>query len=43
VLRGQLEIDAIRLGAGDGAMIVGGPTFGIKASTETEILLFDLA
>jgi quercetin 2,3-dioxygenase len=43
VIRGRVELEGIDLEAGDGATIGGGQTVAIAASTDAEVLLFDLA
>lgn len=42
VLRGEIEIDAMRLAAGDGAAVSDQSAVSIAAATEAELLLFDL-
>lgn len=43
VLRGQVQLDGILLGTGDGATIPGGSNLVIEASGDAEVLFFDLA
>jgi len=42
VVEGEVEVDGEKLIAGDGAAIEQAETLGIKATTDTEFLLFDL-
>jgi redox-sensitive bicupin YhaK (pirin superfamily) len=43
VIRGEVNLGDLSLQAGDGAAVPGGLTRQLKAQTEAEILLFDLA
>ncbi|MBD0327051.1 MAG: pirin family protein [Pyrinomonadaceae bacterium] len=43
VVRGTLNLNSIRLGAGDGAAVGGEDSLSIGADEESELLLFDLA
>jgi hypothetical protein len=43
VARGTIEVNGVKLDAGDGAAISGERTAGISAWTDCEVLLFDLA
>jgi redox-sensitive bicupin YhaK (pirin superfamily) len=43
VARGDVRLNGTALGAGDGAAVTAEPTVQIAASTDAEVLLFDLA
>jgi hypothetical protein len=42
VVRGEVQVNDLRLAGGDGARIAGEPRIDIQANGETEVLLFDL-
>jgi redox-sensitive bicupin YhaK (pirin superfamily) len=43
VARGELELNGVRLGAGDGAAVTAERTLRIDDTKDAELLLFDLA
>ncbi|MEX2218188.1 MAG: pirin family protein [Phycisphaerales bacterium] len=43
IIRGEADLNGQRLGPGDGAAVSGEPSLTLSPSSETEVLLFDLA